>query len=357
MKYKSMHAVLTTGQDTFHLTEIPVPTPGYGEVLLRVYACGVCTSEVHLLQTLSQPASYAIHEVPVGPQPGMHDWQVRRTVEEARAASFDEPLLLGHEVSGQVEALGEGVSGVQIGQRVTALAQRGFAEYVVVRAANLVSLPDDLPFYLALGEPIGCAVNAAIRARVEIGDTVGLVGTGFMGLLLLQLLAQRGAARVIAIDPRSNARTLAQQLGADIVLDPVQEDPMEAIWRLTEGKGADVVIEATGNQAGLTLASHLTRTRGRLVIYGYHQGDARTVEMQLWNLRGLDVVNAHQRDDAEYLAGMRRGITMLKYGKLRMAPLVTHRFLLEQTAEAFALAARCPEHFIKAVVEPTQGEA
>jgi threonine dehydrogenase-like Zn-dependent dehydrogenase len=175
-----------------------------------------------------------------------------------------------------------------------------------------------------------------------------------MGLLLLQLLAQCGAARVVAIDPRSSVRTLAQQLGTDIVIDPVQEDPMEAMLRLTEGKGTDVVIEATGNQAGLTLASNLTRTRGRLVIYGYHQGDARTVDIQLWNLRGLDVVNAHQRDDAEYLAGMLRGITMLKYGKLRTAPLVTHRFPLEQTAEAFALAAKCPEHFIKAVVELTQ---
>jgi threonine dehydrogenase-like Zn-dependent dehydrogenase len=352
-----MRAVLTIDQDTFHLTDIPIPTPGYGEVLLRVYACGVCNSEVHLLQTLAQPVSYAIHEVPVGPQPGMHDWQVRRTVEEANTARSDEPLLLGHEVSGQVETLGEGVSGVQIGQRVTALAQRGFAEYVVVRAANLVPLPNDLPFHLALGEPIGCAVNAAIRAKVEIGDTVGMVGTGFMGLLLLQLLAQCGAARVVAIDLRSSARTLAQQLGADIVIDPVQEDPMEAMLRLTEGKGADVVIEATGNQAGLTLASNLTRTRGRLVIYGYHQGDSRTVDMQLWNLRGLDVVNAHQRDDAEYLAGMRRGIAMLKYGKLRTAPLVTHRFPLEQTAEAFALAAKRPEHFIKAVVEPTEASS
>lgn len=352
MEDNRMRAVLTTGQDSFHLTDMPIPTPGYGEVLLRVYACGVCNSEVHLLQTLARPVSYAIHKVPVGPQPGMHDWQVRRIVEEASMARSDEPLLLGHEVSGRVEALGEGVSGVQIGQRVTALAQCGFAEYVVVQAANIIPLPDDLPFHLALGEPIGCAVNAAIRAGVEIGDTVGMVGTGFMGLLLLQLLARCGAARVIAIDPRSSARTLAQQLGADIVIDPGQEDPVEAMWRLTGGAGADVVVEATGNQAGLTLASNLTRTRGRLVIYGYHQGDARTVDMQLWNLRGLDVVNAHQRDDADYLAGMRKGITMLEFGKLRTAPLVTHRFPLEQTGDAFALAAKRPEHFIKAVVEP-----
>lgn len=86
----------------------------------------------------------------------------------------------------------------------------------MVRAANIVSLPDDLPFHLALGEPVGCAVNAAIRAKVEIGDTVGIVGTGFMGLLLLQLLARCGAGRVIAIDP-------------------AQEDPLEAMLRLTEG--------------------------------------------------------------------------------------------------------------------------
>jgi len=262
-------------------------------------------------------------------------------------------LFLGHEVSGVVEALGEGVSGVEAGQPVTALAQRGFAEYTTARAANIIPLPKNIPLHLALGEPIACAANAAMRAGIQLGDTVVLVGAGFMGALLLQFVTQLGAAHVSVIDPRPSARALARQLGADSVLDPGENDPVRAILSLTEGAGADVVIEATGNQRGLDLAATLTRTRGRLVIYGYHQGGTRTVDAQLWNLRGLDIVNAHQRDNSDYMKGMRVGINMLKHRKLDMTSLVTHRFPLEQIADAFALALERPEGFVKAIVEPT----
>lgn len=179
-----------------------------------------------------------------------------------------------------------------------------------------------------------------------------LVGAGFMGALLLQFVTRLGAARVSVIDPRPTARALARQLGADSVLDPGENDPLKAILFLTEGAGADVVIEATGNQPGLDLAATLTRTRGRLVIYGYHQGGTRTIDAQLWNLRGLDVVNAHQRSDHDYMNGMHAGINMLKHRKLDMTPLVTHRFPLEQIAEAFALAQKRPEGFVKAIIEP-----
>jgi threonine dehydrogenase-like Zn-dependent dehydrogenase len=171
-----------------------------------------------------------------------------------------------------------------------------------------------------------------------------------MGTLLLQFVVRLGAAQVIAIDPRQSARALAAKLGADVTLDPKEADPVEAVLARTGGEGADVVIEATGAQQGLDLATALTRTRGRLVIYGYHQADPRTVEMQLWNLRGLDVVNAHQRDDDDYLAGMRAGLAMLEHGKLDMQSLVTHRFALADIGAAFALADRCPEGFVKAVV-------
>ena len=214
-----------------------------------------------------------------------------------------------------------------------------------------IALPDTLPLDLALGEPIACAANAARRAGVTLGDTVALVGAGFMGALLLQFLLRSGRrAGDRARSTRQHASAWPSDLGADITLDPSDADPVAAVLEHTGGAGADVVVEATGAQAGLDLATALTRTRGRLIIYGYHQGEARTVEMQLWNLRGLDVVNAHHRDDDEYLAGMRAGLAMLTHGKLDMGALVTHRFSLEHTGDAFALAEQRLEGFVKAVV-------
>jgi threonine dehydrogenase-like Zn-dependent dehydrogenase len=344
-----MRAVVVSTAHEFNLIDLPTPSPGPGEVLLRVEICGVCNSEVHMLETLDAPSGYAIDVVPVGPQPGQRSWRVRTVTAQSRQPRVF-PLLLGHEVSGWVEVLGPGVSGVAVGQRVTALTQHGFADYALASAANLIALPDEIPLDLALGEPIGCAAGAALRAGVRLGDTVALVGAGFMGLLLLQFLVRLGAAQVIVLDPRRSSRDLAAGLGADTTLDPTVGDPVEEVLRVTEGEGADVVIEATGIQAGLDLAGALTRTRGRLLIYGYHQGGPRTIDLQLWNLRGIDVINAHQRADEDYLAGMRAGLAMLRHGKLDMASLVTHRFPLEATAEAFALAARRPEGFVKAVV-------
>jgi threonine dehydrogenase-like Zn-dependent dehydrogenase len=177
-----------------------------------------------------------------------------------------------------------------------------------------------------------------------------VVGAGFMGALILQFLTRLGAAQTIAIEPRASARKLAGRLGADVALDPQEVDPVAAVLAHTGGAGADVVVEATGRQGGLDLATALTRTRGRLVIYGYHQGGPRSVDVQLWNLRGLDVVNAHERADDAYLEGMRAGMAMLEHGKLDMQSLVTHRFSLAETGKAFALAAQCPEGFMKAVI-------
>ncbi len=350
-----MRAALLTDPTTFEVADVPVPEPGPGEVRLRVAVCGVCNSEVHAvrnMRTRHTSSGYQIEEVPDGPQPGRHAWHVR-TGQSGTADNAEHfPILMGHEVSGFVDALGPGVSGLEVGQRVTSLTHHGFADYTLARAGNVIALPDNLPLDLALGEPIACAANAARRTGVMLGDTVALVGAGFMGALLLQFLVRLGAAQVIVLDPRASMRTLAERLGADVTLDPTASDPLQEILKLTGGAGADVVVEATGAQAGLDLATALTRTRGRLIIYGYHQGDRRTVEMQLWNLRGLDVVNAHHRDDEEYLAGMRAGLAMLAHGKLDMGALVTNRFSLEATGDAFALAEQRPEGFVKAVVVP-----
>jgi threonine dehydrogenase-like Zn-dependent dehydrogenase len=111
-----------------------------------------------------------------------------------------------------------------------------------------------------------------------------------------------------------------------------------------------VVVEATGYQMPLDLAADLTRVRGRLVIAGYHQGGPRTVNMQLWNWRGIDVVNAHERDPEIYKRGMEEGVALLAEGKLDLDPLITHTFPLEDIDRAFATTEGRPDGFLKSVV-------
>jgi threonine dehydrogenase-like Zn-dependent dehydrogenase len=122
------------------------------------------------------------------------------------------------------------------------------------------------------------------------------------------------------------------------------------VQELTEGVGADRVIEAIGLQEPLDLATELTRVRGRLVIAGYHQDGPRQVNMQLWNWRGLDVINAHEREPAVYLEGIRGAVEAVASGTLTPSRLYTHTFRLNQLDEAFRIAGQRPDGFLKALV-------
>jgi threonine dehydrogenase-like Zn-dependent dehydrogenase len=140
-------------------------------------------------------------------------------------------------------------------------------------------------------------------------------------------------------------------MGAEHVLG-AGDDAVEAVQELTGGTLCDRVLEVTGRQAPLDLASQLVRVRGRLVIAGFHQDGRRTVDLQLWNWRGLDVVNAHERDPAAYVRGMRDAVDAVARGELDPAPLYTHEFSLGEIAAAFDTAAERPDGFLKALVRP-----
>ncbi len=258
----------------------------------------------------------------------------------------------GHEVFGTVEALGPGVEGLAPGQPVTALAYRAYAEYDLVRAHDLVPLPESLAGRPVLGEPVACAVNVMRRAGVCDGDVVVLLGTGFLGALALQLLRIPGATRprrVIAVSRRLPSQDLADRLGADEYLT-YEDDVHGRVDAASGGQMADVVIEATGRQKPLDLAAELTRVRGRLGSAGAHQDGPRTVNMQLWNWRGIDVINAHERDPQVYRQGMEEGVRLLAMGGIDISPLITHTFPLGEINRAFATAEERPAGFLKSVV-------
>ena len=315
-----MRAAIVAGPGRVEVVDVPTPDPGPGQVLVRVEGCGVCGSDL-----------------PV--------WQGRPWFEYPR-----EPGAPGHEGWGRVAALGEGAEGVAEGDRVAALSFRADAEYDVADAGAYVPLPEELADAPFPGEALGCAINVARRSGFEAGSTVAVVGAGFLGALLVQMAARAGA-RVIALSRRAYAREVARTMGAEETL-PLDEDAAGRVEELTGGRLCDRVLEVTGKQEPLDLAARLTRVRGRLVIAGFHQDGPRQVDMQLWNWRGLDVINAHERDPARYLSGMREAARAVAAGELDPSPLYTHHFPLERIGEAFATAGERPDGFLKALVRP-----
>ncbi len=299
--------------------EAPIPTIGPKDVLIRVRVCGVCASELH------------------GP------WKNPPSL----------PWKMGHEVVGEVVEVGEEVEDSRPQMVVTGLVSQGFAEYAVAPHTHLVPVPEGVPYEFALGEPLSCVISAVRRTPLELGDTVAIVGVGFMGLLTLQAIRLRGPARIIAVDTREEALELAKSLGADEVYIP-QEIPSRlkmVHWEnLGRGFGVDVAVEASGTQAALTLASEIVREHGTLSIVGYHQDGPRTIDMQLWNWKAISVVNAHERRVDFQMDCMRRGLNLLKAGKITMEPLITHRYSLDQVDQAFTDLETKPKGFIKGII-------
>ena len=317
-----MRAAVVTGPGTIRIEEVAVPRPGSGQVRVRLEGCGVCASNL---------TPWA------GPE-----WMTFPT----------EPGALGHEGWGVVDAVGPDVADVAVGDRVAALSFNSYAEYDLADAAAVVKLPQalkDVPFP---GEPLGCAMNIFRRADVQAGQTVAIVGVGFLGAILTQLAARAGA-RVIAVSRRSYSLDLARRMGAAETI-PMEDHYaiIDAVKSLTDGRFCERVIEAVGKQWPLDLAAELTAERGKLVIAGYHQDGPRQVNMQLWNWRGLDVINAHERDPAVYAQGLREAVDAVASGRLDVSGLYTHTYPLEALDAALDATRDRPDGFLKALVVP-----
>ncbi|HEX8324796.1 MAG TPA: zinc-binding dehydrogenase, partial [Tepidisphaeraceae bacterium] len=267
------------------------------------------------------------------------------------------PGQLGHEAWGFVDAVDAAVTSFAVGDRVAVLSQNAYAEYDVAAADQVVALPESLADTPFPAEPLGCAMNIFARSGIRAGQTVAIIGIGFLGAILTRLAEQAGA-RVIAISRRPYSIEVARQMGAhDTVLFDEPWRVTEHVARLTNGTGGydvsgfcDVVIECTGKQIAIDLAGELCAVRGRLVIAGYHQDGLRQINLQLWNWRGLDVINAHERDPKRYLDGMRDAVTAVASGRLDPSSLYTHVYPLDRLADALNATRDRPDGFLKALV-------
>ena len=329
-------AVLHAPRD-LRLEHVPTPEPGPGEVVLDIEAATLCGTDLRLISGAKTS----------GVRPG---------------------VVLGHEIAGRVAALGEGVSGVRVGDQATVsivvschrchacLNDRehlcenlrligygidgGFAERMLVPAdavasGNLVVTPHEIPATtLALAEPLSCVLNGARQVRVQPGETVVVLGAGPIGLLHAQLARVAGAGQVIVTNRSAHRRELALRLGATRTLDPATEDVRAAVVEATGGRGADVVIVAVGaaELAGQALA--LAGIGGRVSYFaGFPKGSTAEVDANLIHYNELIVTGGSNARRADVV----RAVDLLSAGVIDAESLVTNQVPLSRFEEAIAL--------------------
>ena len=312
---KMQVAVLT--EKGLELREAPIPECGPGQVLVRTVACGICSGEVYVYKSV-----------------------IGGSLREA---------VMGHEGSGIVEAVGAGVDGFAEGDPVTSTGGR-FAGYFISRPGSLVRLPAEVDPVWAMGEPLACVFHAARRFGIEFGDRVAILGCGFMGLMCLQAALLRGPGYVCAMDTVPWRLDVAKRFGADEVYNPEEQSGNELVERLGE---FDVVIEAAGTSSAIDMSTDLVKQHGRIVLVGYHLSNdgMRTVNMERWNFKSIDVVNGHGRRGNEKRDAMRASVDLLRAGRLNTAELVTS-YPLAKVGEAFQDLVNVKEGLFKVALIP-----
>ena len=316
----TMKAAVVTAAGSIEIKDVPLPEPAKGEVRIKLEGSGVCASNI-----------------PV--------WEGREW--------FNYPLPAGnpgHEGWGIIDTIGPGVACLRVGDRVACLSYNAYAEYDIAKADDVVVLPSSLKNKPFPGEPLGCAMNIFERSDIRRGHTVAIVGTGFLGALLVQLAKSAGAF-VIAVSQREFSLETARRCVADeLVKMDDHYSIIDKVKILTRSRLCDRVIEVTGKEWPLNLAIELTAERGKLIVAGFHQDGMRQVNMQLLNWRGIDVINAHERDPRQYIKGMRNAITAIQKGQINPFSLFTHSFSLEETETALNSLKSREDGFIKALI-------
>lgn len=311
------------------------------EVLIRVMSCGVCGTDVHIIKG------------------------------ESRSTP---PVVLGHEYSGIVEETGSGVSQFVKGEQVAidpniscgacyfcrrgevhlcsnlrALGvdiDGGMAEFCIVPEQQLYRLPKDFPMHAsAFIEPVSCVIHGVDRARIKVGDTVAIIGSGTIGLMMLQLVKAAGASTTIVIEPMEQKRAIAKKLGASHILNPIESDVESAVMDIT-AIGADVVIECAGKSSTAHSAMNLVRRGGTVELFGVCPvGQTFPFEPSTIFFKELNIVGSYVNP-----LTFDRAIKTLASGAVRIDDFPVNRFSLDNVHEA--LRYQDEGLTIKSIIEP-----
>ena len=264
------------------------------------------------------------------------------------------PLDLGHEISGRVIETGKKASLFKEGDYVTGITIYGsaFAEYFVEREENLVKIPEHIDPYFALGEPITCSINILRSMELEIGDSVVIIGDGFMSLLMVQLLSRFPHKSLSVIGLIESKLKLAEEFGADHVMSYEDKDTLQLLHDgILEQKGADAVIELAGNSEALETAAWLVKSkRGKLVIPSFYTKSENFSIGGYLMRKGPKLIPAHPAYSKNFTDDMHRGMWALSKGIIDLSKLITHKFSFDQLYEAFDFASKKNPDYIKGVI-------
>jgi threonine 3-dehydrogenase len=330
----------TTRGPGAELVDVAIPQPGEGDVLVRVHAASICGTDLHI-----------------------YDWN-----EWADKRVAHVPMTFGHEVAGTVEAVGDEVHHIQPGSFVAAETHiacgvcstcrtgrahicrnlrilgvdtdGAFAEYVVVPAENAWIVGEKiLPDHASVMEPFGNAVHATFGTEGGedlLTNPVAVIGCGPIGLFSVAIARALGAWKVFAIEPNAERRVLAGKMGADLLIDPLAEDPVETVMRETDGNGVEVVLEMSGNARAIDQGTRMLARGGRMSLLGLPDGPVTLdlndqvifKEAKILGITGREMFRTWQQTT-----------TLLSTGRVDVSPVITDRFALDRFADAFARTA------------------
>lgn len=335
------------GNQCIETRPLVLTEPGEGQVLVKVSACGVCGTDVHIYHGGKGSAEV----VP--------------------------PVILGHEFSGHIVKLGSGVTGLEEGQLITVdpniycgkcrpcrQGQKqmchhmravgvnmdgGFADYCLVPYAQCVPVPEGTdPELAALAEPLACCLHGIDRVGIRPGENVLVIGGGTIGQIMLQLARLAGAAKVVLSEPVEIRRELAVRLGADAAIDPLHEDLPQRLSELLSRDGADVVIECVGNPRTSAQAIDAAAGCGRVMLFGVPNPDAvLQTKMHPIFQKELTIMGSFVNPDTHS-----RAVALLSSGQLKLKELITHRFPVSQLEEAIKM--QTGTQSIKVLVKPEE---
>jgi NADPH:quinone reductase len=314
-----MRAVSVNSAGRFTLTDAPMPEPGPGQLRIQVELWSVSPSEL------------AVFPQTTGLLNQTH---------------------IGSETCGFIDAVGPNTPGWHPGERVSFRASHGFSEYSVCPGNEAILLPRKLDSQPVPWGTFGAAMKLIEQARIGCGQTVAILGMGFLGALLTQLAACKGA-RVIALSRRSYGLALAHSMGAsELVCLGAPEDALRQIDQWTEGNRCEVVVDASGRPQTRALSEALTGDSGRLLLPKPRTFPIAPINFKPRKLLGREILPGAPPDPLQQLGSMRAAVAALCKGELTPSRLFTHRFHLEDLESAVALAKQRPEGFTRALLQP-----
>ncbi len=261
------------------------------------------------------------------------------------------PLLLGHQNAGEVVAVGRNVSGISVGARVAGLGVGGYQTYSLCDPGQCTHVPDDVSDEDATQAlELASIVKEVDAAGIRTQDKVAIIGAGPMGNLLMQIVKLRCPQQIIVSDLDASRLPYASRMGADHVIDASREDQIERVTELT-AEGATVVFEATSSVECLKLAIQMLRPESKLVVFGTHP-EPISIRADVFKRKSCTVCFAFPLGPKEWVFYAERGMDLLRQGAVRITPLITHRFKLDQMNDAFDLIENRSSGVMKIIVVP-----